>query len=268
MILDSIVAQRRLDLLTQKQHVLESELDERINHLSDFPAHRFKSAIRRKSGESLRIIAEVKKASPSKGIIRPDFDPVSIAKTYTSLGVDAISVLTEEKHFLGSLSYLYDISQQTPTPLIRKDFIVDSYQIKEALLNGASAVLLIAAILTKAQLKEYIQLCDEYQLDYILEVHDEDDWEKACSVNPAIIGVNNRNLKTFKVDLKTTEAFFSRKPDGVLFVSESGIHTAADAAYLNDMGVDAVLIGEGLMKTPDIATQFNAIFSVLRGSAS
>ncbi|MEW6536102.1 MAG: indole-3-glycerol phosphate synthase TrpC [Candidatus Auribacterota bacterium] len=264
MILDNIVNQVNRKLAQRKSSYSEQRIDEDIFIFERFPQHRFINAVRRVQGTSLKIIAEIKKASPSRGIIRKNFDPLGIAQIYTDLNVDAISVLTEPDFFQGSLDYLKCISERFSTPLLRKDFIVDSYQIKEALLNGASAVLLIASILSAEQLRNFITLCDELTLDYILEVHDENDLDKAIKVNPAVIGINNRDLKTFHVDIRTTERLKKNIPAGTVIIGESGVHAETDVQYLNDLGIDAVLIGEGLMKYDDVKSQFHSLFGVIK----
>jgi len=174
MILDKIVDAKRDELIKQKDLVPESVLDKQIESMNPL-SHRFIDNVRRNDGEHLKVIAEIKKASPSKGLIRANFDPESIAQTYADLGVDAISVLTEKNFFQGSLDYLSNLSGKISVPMLRKDFIFDEYQIKEAVANGASAVLLIAAILDVKLLRKYISVCDQFGLDYIVEIHDQED---------------------------------------------------------------------------------------------
>lgn len=267
MILDTIVRVKKDQLSLKKQNIPEKKLDEHIEKSVFLDSRKksfLKSIKRSKNTETLKIIAEVKKASPSKGIIRADFDYLQIANIYKKLSVNAISVLTEEQFFLGSLDYLENISRVDDMPaLLRKDFIIEPYQVKESFLNGADAVLLIASILTEKELLKLMGLCTSFYLDYVLEVHNFEELKKALAVDPAIIGINNRNLKTFNVDLKTTETLLSKIPDNKIIVSESGIHTYNDALFLNNLGVDAVLIGEALMKKTDIAGSFNKIFSPL-----
>ena len=199
----------------------------------------------------LSFICECKKASPSKGLIAPDFPYLSIAKEYEAAGADAISVLTEPKWFLGSDEYLREIASQVSIPCLRKDFTVDEYMIYEAKLLGASAVLLICSILSISQLKEYISICDELGLSALVEAHDEAEVQTAIEAGARIIGVNNRNLKDFTVDTGNSKRLRSLLPPEVLFVSESGVKTARDVASLRKIGADAVLIGETLMRTPD-----------------
>ena len=208
----------------------------------------FENALK-KSGIS--FICECKKASPSKGLIAPDFPYINIAKDYEKAGADCISVLTEPKWFLGSDEYLKEIANTVSIPCLRKDFTVDEYMIYEAKLLGASAVLLICSILSKAQIKEYIAICDELGLSALTEAHDESEVQTALDAKARIIGVNNRNLKDFTVDTENSSRLRSLIPSDVLFVSESGVSSAEDVKKLCEIGTDAVLIGETLMKSSD-----------------
>ncbi|MDR3402037.1 MAG: indole-3-glycerol phosphate synthase TrpC, partial [Chthoniobacter sp.] len=201
--------------------------------------------------DSLALIAEVKKASPSAGLICPDFDPVRIAREYEAAGANCLSVLTDEKFFQGSLDYLRQIRAAVKLPLLRKDFIIDERQILEAIEWGADAILLITAILTDAQLAQFHALATEAGLAALVEVHDEEELARALKISPALIGVNNRNLKTFKVDLATTETLAAQvraahPAQAPLLVAESGIHTRADVVRLQQSGAGALLIGESL----------------------
>ena len=208
----------------------------------DFP---FEKALQK---AELSFICECKKASPSKGLIAPEFPYRQIAKDYETAGADCISVLTEPKWFLGKNEYLKEITETVTIPCLRKDFTVDEYMIYEAKLLGASAVLLIVSILSQQQLSEYIALCDELGLSALVETHDENEVQTALNVGARIIGVNNRNLKDFSVDTQNSQRLRNSIPKDILFVSESGIRTAEDVRTVRDMGADAVLIGETLMK--------------------
>ena len=203
------------------------------------------------SGERLAFICECKKASPSKGLIAPDFPYLDIARNYEAAGAEAISVLTEPKWFLGRDEYLREIARAVSIPCLRKDFTVDEYMLYQARLLGASAVLLICAILDAAELKDYIQICDALGLSALVEAHDEAEVEMALPAGARIIGVNNRNLKDFSVYTENSRRLRSMIPASVLFVSESGVRTAEDVQALRDIGADAVLIGETLMKAQD-----------------
>lgn len=199
----------------------------------------------------ISFICECKKASPSKGLIAPDFPYLSIAKEYQAAGADAISVLTEPKWFLGRDQYLREIASAVSIPCLRKDFTVDEYMIYEAKVLGASAVLLICSILTPAQLRDYQAVCDGLGLSALVEAHDEGEVEMALAAGARIIGVNNRNLKDFTVDTENSRRLRAMIPPSVLFVSESGVKTPADVENLRQVGADAVLIGETLMRAAD-----------------
>ena len=211
----------------------------------DFP---FQQALK-KPGVS--FICECKKASPSKGLIAPNFPYLEIAKEYEAAGADCISVLTEPKWFLGNDEYLKKIAEAVLIPCLRKDFTVDEYQIYQAKVLGASAVLLICSVLTEDQMKDYIRICDELGLSALVEVHDEQEVQTALNTGARIIGVNNRNLKDFSVDTDNSRRLRELIPPNVLFVSESGVRTAEDVETLRKIGADAVLIGETLMRAPD-----------------
>lgn len=201
--------------------------------------------------EGISFICECKKASPSKGIIAEDFPYLQIAKEYEAAGADAISVLTEPKWFLGSDRYLAEITESVSVPCLRKDFTVDEYMIYEAKLLGASAVLLICSILSGEQIKEYLGICDELGLSALVETHDEDEVQMALDTGARIIGVNNRNLKDFTVDVGKSRELRGMVPENILFVAESGVSSPGDMDNLRETGVDAVLIGEALMRSQD-----------------
>ena len=199
----------------------------------------------------IAFICECKKASPSKGLIAPDFPYLEIAKAYEAAGANAISVLTEPKWFLGSETYLKEIAETVSTPCLRKDFTVDEYMIYEAKLLDASAILLICAILSEEQIKEYLSICETLGLSALVEAHDADEVQMAIKSGARIIGVNNRNLKDFSVDTENSKRLREMIPSDVLFVSESGITGPEDVQTLREIGVDAVLVGETLMRAED-----------------
>jgi indole-3-glycerol phosphate synthase len=207
----------------------------------------FASALQLEKGK-VALIAEVKKASPSAGVIVESFDPVAIAKNYARAGVEAISVLTDEKFFQGRLDSLQLIRGQVPQPLLRKDFVLDPLQIMEASAAGADAILLIVAALEQEQLVSLLETATLYQLDALVEVHTLAELDRALETEARLIGINNRNLATFEVDLGVTETLSEQVPDEIVLVSESGIRTADDLARIKASGVDAVLIGEALMR--------------------
>ena len=208
----------------------------------------FESALKK---PGLSFICECKKASPSKGLISPDFPYLKIAAEYESAGADCISVLTEPKWFLGSDEYLHEIAAEVSIPCLRKDFTVSEYMIYEAKLLGASAVLLICSILDESLVREYISVCDSLGLSALVETHDEREVASALRAGARVIGVNNRNLKDFSVDTNNSRRLRELIPPDVLFVSESGVNSAADVDALRKAGADAVLIGEALMRAPD-----------------
>lgn len=213
--------------------------------------------------QDISFICECKKASPSKGLIAAEFPYVQIAKDYEAAGADCISVLTEPKWFLGSDAYLREIANAVSIPCLRKDFTVDEYMLYEAKVLGASAVLLICSILSERQIKEYIDICDTLGLSALVEAHDEAEIVKTIGAGARIIGVNNRNLKDFTVDTDNSARLRQLIPQEILFVSESGVRSAEDVRRLHDIGADAVLIGEALMKAPDKKEKLRQLRSLL-----
>lgn len=246
-ILDQLAEHARTRVAEAKKKVPLSELKQQALSMpkGDFA---FEQALK-KPGVS--FICECKKASPSKGLIAPDFPYLKIAKEYEAAGADGISVLTEPKWFLGRNEYLKEIAKAVSIPCLRKDFTVDEYMIYEAKALGASAVLLICAMLTEEDLGEYLALCDELGLSAFVEAHDEAEVRGAVKAGARVIGVNNRNLKDFSVDPDNSRRLRRLIPKDVLFVSESGVRTAEDVAKLREIGVDGVLIGETLMRAAD-----------------
>lgn len=223
------------------------------------PARDFRAAIAN-SGE-IALLAEVKKASPSKGIIREDFDPIEIAKIFASNGAACLSVLTDEKYFKGKLEYLSNIHEVVEIPLLRKDFIVNSWQIVESKAAGADAILLIVAALSPKDLTNYIKLATEYGLAALVEVHDKDEMKEAIDAGADLIGINNRDLHTFRTNLSVTLDLVANLPPDPkrLIVSESGIFTRADVLRLQEVGVNAILVGEALMREADIGAKMNEL---------
>ncbi len=248
MILDDIIKHKRTE-------VEQARKTRPINDLEEQAAKRpvprgFKRAL--VAGGGIKLIAEVKKASPSKGVIREDFQPLELARSFVQAGASAISVLTENKFFQGHLDYLSRIADIVKVPLLRKDFVVDEYQLVETRAAGADAVLLLASVLSVDQLRYFIDFSRSYGLDTLVEVHTEEELEKALAAEAEIIGINNRNLKTFKVDIKNTGKIISGIPAGKVIVSESGIFTREDMVYLQSLGVQAALIGEAIMREPHV----------------
>ena len=244
MILDKIVARKRLEVAELKSKGIR--LPEAFAEKKIDPPRGFRRALLAYPGVS--IIAEVKKASPSKGVICPDFDPVAIAMNYERSGAQAISVLTDVDFFQGSLLYLMQVRQAVQLPVLRKDFIIDELQIKEAHVHGADAILLIAAILDLQQLRDYQVYAGECGMDVLVEVHDEKELERTLNAGSRLIGINNRNLKDFSMDLETTFRLKKLIPADIPVVSESGLRDQADIKRLHEAEVAAALIGETLMR--------------------
>lgn len=245
MILDTIVEQKRLEVAELKARGFE-QVGEKVE-----APRGFKQALVDFPGVAL--IAEAKKASPSKGIIRPDFDPALIARGYEDGGVQAMSVLTDVNFFQGDLSYIRQVRQEVKLPVLRKDFIIDEIQIQEARLAGADAILLIAAILDKAQIVDFLAAADQLGMDSLVEVHDEAELEKALAAGSSLVGINNRNLNDFSMDLNTTFRLKKEIPDDIPVVSESGIRDNDDIRRCADAGISAVLVGETLMRSGNLA---------------
>ncbi len=219
----------------------------------------FKAALKRKQDEKIKLVAEIKKASPSKGVIRKNFEPLEIAKIYEKQA-SAISILTEEDFFQGNIEFIPKVKKVTTIPLLRKDFIFDEYQIYESRANEADAILLIAAILDKNQAKEYLHIAKDLGLSVLFEVHDHKELEMALFIDADIIGINNRNLKTMKIDINNTFEIKKEIPSGKIVVSESGIKTRDDILRLEAAGIDAVLIGTSFMEAKDIGKKIEELF--------
>ncbi len=207
----------------------------------------------------MNLIAEIKKASPSKGIIRGDFNPIKIAVTYQANGALAISVLTDERFFEGRLEYIKKIKESVSLPILRKDFIIDEYQVYESVVAGADAILLIAELLSRDEMIKFHSLAVSLGLDVLAEIHNEEDLEKALAAGAPIIGINNRDLHTFKVDLATTQKLIRLIPQNKVIVSESGIKCYEDIMFLKSLGVNAVLIGEAFMEADDIGSKMREL---------
>ena len=260
-ILDEIIAHKRTEVerLLPLSEKLEASALARNDFRSFFGA--LGGALRDETDgigygtNPLSVIAEVKKGSPSAGIIAADFDPILIAQDYEAAGADAISVLTDEKYFQGHLSYLAQIRESVSLPLLRKDFMIHEVQIHEAVVAGADAILLIVAALSQADLLHLLDVAHRYPLDVLVEVHDREEMERALDTPARIIGINNRNLKTFQVSLETTESLSEEVGPDQILVSESGIVSGRDAQLVHSWGADAILVGEALMRAPDKAAR-------------
>ena len=243
-ILDEIVAKTKSKLEEKKQGLSLEDLSSKID-FENLKETNFKKSLQNKAEA---IIAEIKKASPSAGIISDNFDPVLKSKEYESFGASALSILTEEDYFLGNIEYLKDVKAITSLPILRKDFIVDEYQIYESKLIGADCILLIASILNDEELKNFSEIAERLKLDYIIEVHDEEELQRVQHFSNAIIGVNNRNLKTFDVDINNSVELKKIFEGENIFIAESGIKSKKDIEYLKQHNINVFLIGESLMK--------------------
>ena len=263
-ILDQIIADKRGEVRQRRSEVSLEQLKERVAGLPK--CRNFYKAVTKPNGRGLNVIAEIKKASPSAGLIRADFDPVTIAQAYERCGADAISVLTDEKYFQGRLEYLEQVKQAVALPILRKDFIVDAWQIYEARAAGADAILLIADALPPGELMDLMIAATELTLTILLEVHQADVLMGVRSLigfpekGYSVLGVNNRDLTTMTVDINTTARLKDMLDDDVPVVAESGIKTRGDVEKLIGVGVRAVLIGQTLCEHPDIAEKFVELF--------
>ena len=243
-ILNDIVKNTRAKLVEKKAAVSLDEIKLQLSRL-DLPKGKFKASL---AGKAEAIIAEIKKASPSAGIISENFDPIQKAREYEDFGAAALSILTEEDFFLGSNQYLEDVKAITSLPILRKDFMVDEYQIYEAKLIGADCILLIASILSDIEITDFVALAEVLELDYLIEVHDAEELQRVEHFNNALIGVNNRNLKTFEVDINNSVNLKNSFSANNIFIAESGIKNKDDMNYLKERGINVFLIGESLMR--------------------
>ncbi|OGX68427.1 MAG: indole-3-glycerol phosphate synthase [Paenibacillus sp. RIFOXYA1_FULL_44_5] len=249
MYLDRIVETKKQEVTRLKETVFLAELERKIATLA--PCRNFSQAVAQ-GNRAVGLIAEVKKASPSKGLIRADFHPVELAMAYTAAGANCLSVLTDEQYFQGSNEYLQQIREHVDVPILRKDFTIDAMQIYEARTLGADAILLIAAILSDEQLGQFLQHAQDLSLTALVEVHTEEELQRVLGLGAKFIGINNRNLHTFVTDLKTTEQLITQIPKDTIVISESGISKPEEIAYLHGLGVNGVLVGEHFMRQPDI----------------
>ena len=243
-ILEKIVANSKAGLTQKKAELPIKQIKSSLEDL-DLPRGKFKENI---SNKDEAIIAEIKKASPSAGVIEEEFDPVKKAVEYEAFGASALSILTEEDFFMGSVSYLKDVKKITNLPILRKDFMIDEYQIYESKLIGADCILLIASILSDQQIKDFINISQQLELDYLIEVHDENELRRVEHFEDALIGVNNRNLKTFEVDLDNSVRLRNAFKQKNIFIAESGINSREDINYLKLNNINVFLIGESLMR--------------------
>lgn len=254
-ILDEIYKYKLIEVYENKKRIPLNVIKENIK--KSLSTRSLSDAL--KTDVNISIIAEIKKASPSMGILRENFNPIELARIYEANGASAISVLTDEKFFHGSLSYLTEVRSTVRLPVLRKDFIVDPYQIYEAREAGADAILLIAALLSKEELQDFLLLASELEMDCLVEVHSENELKTVLQTNASIIGINNRDLKTFITDLETTLRLRPLIPSGKIIVSESGIKSRKDIEVLLENGVNAVLVGETLMQSNNIPEKLHEL---------
>lgn len=260
-ILDEIIAYKRRVVAEAKQRVSHEDLRKQADRVRK-PCSLMESLT---AGEDIALIAEIKKASPSKGVIRENFDPVEIGRAYEKNGAAGISVLTDDKYFQGSIASLKAVSEAVQIPVLRKDFVIDPYQIHEAGTIGASAVLLIVSALSQRELSGMLTVCRELELDALVEVHTREEARRALDAGAALVGVNNRDLTTFETDLQTTFDLIEHLPDELVVISESGIETRDHVVRLRDAGVDAVLVGEHLMRHPDVGRKLRELLGTEGG---
>ena len=257
-ILKEIVEEKWREIETRKSAISESALRSAIvTETRDF----FGALKSKIDHQNMAVIAEIKKASPSKGVIRENFDPVSIAKSYEMAGASCLSVLTDQRFFMGADSYLVDARQAVELPVLRKDFIVDSYQVFEARKLGADCILLIVSILDLDKMRELHELAVSLGMDVLVEVHDGAELELALALSPRLLGINNRNLRTFEVDLNTTLSLLDNVPNGSLVITESGIHTQQDVQLMVENKIYGFLVGESFMRETDPGEKLKALFS-------
>jgi len=254
-ILKDIVRKKNEKIILAKQSISEEELKAKAKDLG--PTKPFIEAISKP--RVISLIAEIKKASPSRGIIRQDFNLQDIAGIYRDAGVQAVSVLTEEDYFAGSISYISELKNLVDVPVLRKDFIFEPYQVYESRVAGADAILLIASLLSKERIAELIKLADSLGLDCLVEVHTDKELKKVLNLGVPLVGINNRNLHTLEIDFKITEKLFPLIPKDKIVVVESGIRNYQDVLFLKILGVSAILVGEALMEAPDIRKRLEEI---------
>ena len=255
-ILEKITSYKKEEVSFQKERIPKESLIQTIENMAE-PTRDFQCALQKEN--SLSIIAEIKRASPSAGIIRKDFDPTAIGKEYNNAKVDAISILTDEKFFGGRLEYLEEINKITSVPLLRKDFIIDEYQIYQSRVHHADAILLIASILSPAELKSFLEIAKNIGLHSLVECHSAQEIQKSVEAGARIIGINNRNLETFVVDLDRFQSLRNLIPKGIAVVSESGIRGSKDALKMKEYQADAILVGTSIMESDCLVSKIESL---------
>lgn len=258
MLLNEIIEHKKEEIRLRKKQFSLAFLEEEISLREHFCS--FEKALSK--DKRIKLIAEIKKASPAKGILRSHFNPLDLAKCYEEYGADCLSVLTDGKYFQGDIDHLQQIRSFVGLPILRKDFIIDEYQIKESAACGADAILLIAAVLPQEKIDKFIKLCDQLKMAALVEVHTEEDLQKVLKTRARIIGINNRDLDTMTVNLDTTGKLIEQIPDDYTVVSESGIKTATQVEWLEAIGVDAILVGESLLTSKNIKDKIDELLAV------
>ena len=265
-ILDKIVDAKLLELSIQKKAISQEQLEHCISE--SFPPVSMSKALSR--NKHIKLLAEIKKASPSKGLLCPDFDHRQLATVYAESGAAGISILTDPR-FQGELKHLSDIKQNTliqSIPVLRKDFILDEYQVYESRANNADCILLIVAILTPYELQSLHNLAIELGMDVIVEIHNQTELDKALEINPIMIGINNRDLKTFETDINTTLKLCTEIPSNIVIISESGINSSEDVKKLSQFHIDAILVGEAIVTASDIPSKINDLIKPIKSQSS
>lgn len=259
MLLNEIIEHKKEEIRLRKKQFslafLEEEISLRENYCS------FEAALAQ-NGKRIKLIAEIKKASPAKGVIKKQFNPLDIAKSYEEYGADCLSVLTDEKYFQGDIDHLQQIRTFVAMPILRKDFIVEEYQIKESAACGADAILLIASVLSEENIKKFIKIADKLRMASLVETHTEEDVKKAINAGARIIGINNRNLDTLEVDLDVSEKLIELIPKDKMIISESGIKSGTEVEWLEAIGVKAILVGESLLTSKNLKEKIDDLMSI------
>lgn len=259
MLLTEIIEHKKEEIRLRKKQFslafLEEEISLRENYCS------FETALA-KNGKRIKLIAEIKKASPSKGVLKKNFNPLDIAKSYEEYGADCLSVLTDEKYFQGDIDHLQQIRTFVALPILRKDFIVEEYQIKESAACGADAILLIASVLPEDKIQKFIEVCDKLNMAALVETHTEAEVKKALNAGARVIGINNRNLDTLEISLDVTEKLIELVPKDKIIISESGIRSGAEVEWLEAIGVNAILVGESLMTSKNLKEKIEDLLSI------
>ena len=259
MLLNEIIKHKEEEIRLRKKQFSLAFLEEEISLRESYCS--FEEALL-KPGKRVKLIAEIKKASPAKGVLKKNFNPLDIAKSYEEYGADCLSVLTDEKYFQGDIDHLQQIRTFVALPILRKDFIIEEYQIKESAACGADAILLIASVLSEDKIKKFLKLCERLKMTALVETHTQDDVKKALNAGACIIGINNRNLDTLQINLDVSEKLVELIPKDKIIVSESGIKSGSEVEWLEAIGVNAILVGESLMTSKNLKEKIDDLMSI------